>query len=175
MRNIAFALLALLLVPFVAMPGRVAASPGVDIKANQVFRLDFFNFRIRKVEWMPASSAFASNAAGSDAGRGIIVLTIEVRNAGEDASGPPSPAIQVIMKSGEHSTAEGRVAYDAIGKEMNGDFQPGDGPTVKYVIPDIPKPTAANPVTKIDFTPSYSGDTGPSIFRLITPQVTISH
>lgn len=176
MRNFAAALL----VAFVALasfaaPAPAVASPGVQIKANQVFLLDFFNFRIRKVEWMPATSSLVNNAVGSDAGRGAIVLTIEVRNASDDARGLPSPAIQVMMKSGEQTTAEGRTAYDANGHEINGDYQSGDGPTVKYVIPDVAKPSASNPVTKIVFTPSYSGDTGPSIFRLIQPQVTISH
>lgn len=152
-----------------------AASPGVEIKANQVFRLDFFNFRIRKVEWMPATSPLVSNSAGSDSGRGAVVLTIEVRNASDTASGLPSPGIQVIMKSGEQTTAEARVAYDANGREISGEYQNGDGPTVKYVIPDVAQPSASNPVTKIVFTPSYTGDTGPSIFRLVSPQVTISH
>lgn len=154
-------------------PSQAAGLPGVEIKMNQVFKLDFFNMQVRGVEWLPASSPFASATVGDDAGRGVLVLTIEVRNADQDARGLPDPVIQAMMKSGEQTNAEPRTAYNAAGKEITGDYQFGDGPTVKYVIPDVEKPSAENPVTKIVFTPSYSGDTGPAIFRLYQPVVKI--
>lgn len=175
MRNLSSVIIAALIgVLSFCQPSQAAGLPGVDIKMNQVFRLDFFNMQVRKVEWMPAGSSFASATAGEDAGKGVLVLTIEVRNASQDASGLPDPVIQAMMKSGDQTSAEPRVAYNASGKEITGDYQFGDGPTVKYVIPDVEKPSATNPVTKIVFTPSYVGDTGPAIFRLYQPIVKIS-
>ncbi|MDP9018970.1 MAG: hypothetical protein M3N19_11720 [Candidatus Eremiobacteraeota bacterium] len=161
-----------LITPLSAGAGQLS---GATIKANQVFLLDFFNFRIRKVEWMPAAkplvqAAYADDAAGS----GAIVLTIELRNASGDARGLPDPVIQVIQRDGTQTTAEARTAYTPGGKQIDGDYQPGDGPTVRFVIPNISKPTASNPITKIVFTPSYTGDTGPAIFRFYNPVVVIS-
>ncbi|GAC1394311.1 MAG: hypothetical protein NVSMB31_14590 [Vulcanimicrobiaceae bacterium] len=161
-----------LLTPLTAGAGQLT---GATIKANQVFLLDFFNFRIRKVEWMPPAkplvqAAYADDAAGS----GAVVLTVELRNASGDARDVPDPVIQVIQKDGTRTTAEARTAYAPSGKQIDGDFEPGDGPTVRFVIPNVGKPTAKNPITKIVFTPSYTGDTGPAIFRLYNPVVVIS-
>lgn len=173
MKRILFLVAAGALLATGPVPAPAAQLSGVDIKLNQVFKLDFFNLRIRKVRWVPGSSPLAQAAGSGDGGTGALVLTIEARNAGTDASGAPSLSIQAMYKSGLQTDSEARIAYDAQGHDLSGDYQPGDGPTMYSVIPNVPKPTAANPVTKIVFTPSYSGDQGPQIFRLYLPPVSI--
>lgn len=173
MKRILFLILAGALLSAGAAPAAAGQLSGVDIKLNQVFKLDYFNLRIRKVRWVPGSSPLAQAAGSGDGGTGALVLTIEARNAGTDASSVPTLAIQAMFKSGFQTDSEGRIAYDAQGHDLSGDYQPGDGPTMYSVIPHVPKPTAANPVTKIVFTPSYSGEEGPQIFRLFLPPVAI--
>ena len=159
-------------------PGRGQISGDV-VALNQQFHIDHYNFRIQKVEWITPDSPFG-RAIGdnetTDEGKGFILITATVKSTFDDSEALPYPEIQVLYKDGMQSTDDNRSPYSASGNLMNGDYQPGQGASVRFYIPNMPKPTADNPITKLILQPHNGTDNdagAPKMFRMLNPPVDV--
>jgi len=158
--------------PAVAL--RAAGAPGGVIGFNRPFRFDNFNVRIIKIEWMRATGYLVPLGQPDPSGKGALVLTVTLTNAARASEHLPSPDIAVVFRDGSHTSIGARFPFDATGRRLSLDtYDPGDGPTVRYIVSSVPQPTSANPIAKILFSPRYTGDTA-SVLRLIDPPVTIA-
>ena len=176
----AFCAAALCLAPAVAAP--VAPGQGQIkgdvVQLNQQFHIDHFNFRIQKIEWIAADTAFAKAQDGEaiDDGKGLILITATVKSTFTDAENLPIPEIQVFYKDGTQSADDNRTAFSASGTELSGDYQPGQGASVRFYIPNMPKPSADNPITKMIFQPNNGDDNdsgAAKAFRMLSPPVSV--
>ncbi|MDQ6930317.1 MAG: hypothetical protein M3126_06600 [Candidatus Eremiobacteraeota bacterium] len=142
---------------------------------NRAFRFGSYDFRIIRIEWTAANGYLVPLGQPDPDGTGALVLTIALRNAGKYADHLPTPDIAVILRDGTQTSLETRFAHDFTGKRLGLDvYAPGEGPTVQYVVASVPKPSASNPVSKIVFSPRYSGGAGPGIRPLYNPPVVIA-
>ena len=171
-----FGLLGLLLcMCATTLPTLAAGRPSDRIKFNQPFRFGTFDVRVIKIEWMRANGYLVPLGQPDPDGRGALVLTVTLRNAGSSRDHLPTPDMQVVFQDGTQTSMETRFPFDVTGKRLSLDvYDPGDGPTVRYIVASVPQPTAANPISKILFSPRYTGDAGPDVLRLLDPPVTIA-
>ena len=176
----AFFATALCLTPALAAPvapgqGQVK---GDAVVLNQQFHIDHYNFRIQKIEWIAADSAFAKtqDSEAIDDGKGLILITATVKSTFTDAENLPIPEIQVFYKDGTQSADDNRTPFSASGGELSGDYQPGQGASVRFYIANVPKPSTDNPVTKMIFQPHNGEDNdsgAPKMFRLLNPPISV--
>jgi len=146
-----------------------------QIKFNQAFRFGAFDVRIIKLEWRRANGYLVPLGQPDTDGKGALVLTLVLRNAGKSREHLPTPDMQVVFLDGTQTSMETRFPFDVTGKRLSLEvYDPGDGPTVRYIVASVPQPTAANPISKIVFSPRYTGDAGPDVLRLLDPPVTIA-
>ena len=180
MKLILFALFVSVLCVPAALAAPVAPGQGQlsgdTVTMNQQFHIDHYNFRVQKVQWVAGDSAFAKSQEGEniDEGKGFLLVTIALKSTNTEADALPIPEIQILYKDGTQSADDNRTPYNASGQEMTGDYQPGQGATVVYYIPNVVKPGGDNPITKIIFQPhnGAENDSGaPKIFRLLNPPV----
>jgi hypothetical protein len=158
-----------------AVQSFAAAAPSDQIKVNTPFRLGAFDVRIIKIEWMRANGYLVPLGQPDPDGKGALVLTMTLRNASKSIEHLPTPDVQVIFRDATQTSMETRFPFDVTGKRLSLDtYDPGDGPTVRYIIASVPQPTAANPVASIIFSPRYTGDAGPGVLHLLAPPVTIA-
>lgn len=175
----AFFAAALCLSPAIASPVAPARGQikGDIVQVNQLFHIGGFNVRVLKLEWVAADSAFVKGLEDPpqiDEGKGALVITATLKNTAQDAQELLVPTIQVFYKDATQSDEDDRYPRTAAGKDISGDYQPGQGMTVRYSIPNVPKPTADNPVTKILVKPQNAGDNDegfPKVFRMLSPPV----
>ena len=159
-----------------SLPATGAEPAGEQIWMNRAFRFGSYDFRIIRVEWLRANGYLVPLGQPDSSGRGAVVLTVVLRNAGKTPDHLPTPDIAVALGDGNKTTTEARFPYDVTGKRLGLDvYAPGEGSTVRYIIASVPQPTAGNPITKITFSPRNSGDGGPGILRLYNPPVSISN
>lgn len=172
MKNRAAAIVFLTILCAVIFPVRAVAADQVWM--NRAFRFGSYDFRIIRVEWTAANGYLVPLGQPDPDGTGALVLTVALRNAGKYADHLPTPDIAVVLRDGAQTSMETRFPHDFTGKRLGLDvYAPGDGTTVQYVVASVPKPTARNPVSKIVFSPRYSGDAGPDIRPLYNPPVVI--
>jgi len=150
---------------------------GDVVQLNQQFHIDHYNFRIQKIEWIPGSDPFAvARDESLDEGNGLILITATVKSTFTDSEPLPFPEIQVLYKDGTQSADDNREPYNGAGKVMSGDYQPGQGATVRFYIPNMAKPSSDNPVTKLIFQPHNGSDNdagAPKMFRMLNPPVAV--
>lgn len=158
-----------------AAPLRAAEAPSGVIQFDRPFRLGNFNLRIIKIEWMRARGYLVPLGQPDPSGKGALVLTVVLKNTGTSSDHLPSPDIAVVFSDGSHTSIGARFPFDATGRRLSLDvYEPGDGPTIRYIVSSVPQPTNANPISKIVFSPRSTGDAGPGVLRLLDPPVTIA-
>jgi hypothetical protein len=138
------------------------------------FALDYCNWRIRAIAWMPDSAPLMQKLnIGSNQGLGSLVLTVVIKNNSSVEREVPEPRITAIFKDGSSSdNSAGSTAYSPSGLVTHGTYPPGSGGTITYVVPNVQQPTAANPITKLVFYQSFAG-LKPELIRLLAPPVTV--
>lgn len=156
-----------------------AAAPAAKLPPSDTalmgkpFVLDFYNFTIRAVTWLPDSSpAMQKIGQSSDEGKGSLVVTADVKNSSGSSSSAPDNVIQAIFKDGSSTAEQSSTAYTTTWKPLAGGYEPGDGTTAYFVVANVDKPTADNPITKLVLHASYSG-TKPELVRLVSPPVSV--
>lgn len=158
-----------------ASPGLAAGVPSDQVRFDRYFRFESFDVRVIKIEWMRSNGYLVPLGQPDPDGTGALVLTVVLRNAGKTAAHLPSPDMQAIFKDGTQTSIETRFPFDVTGKRLSLDvYDPGEEPTVRYIIASVPQPTSLNPISKIIFSPRYTGDAGPGVLRLLDPPVTIA-
>ena len=158
-----------------AAPVRAAKTADNQIHFNRTFRFGTFNVRIIKIEWMRATSYLVPLGQPDPDGKGALVLTVVLQNAGATRDHLPSPDIAVVFADGSQTSMGARFPFDVTGKRLSLDvYDPGEGPTVRYIVQSVAQPTSANPIKKIVFSPRYTGDAGPGVMRLLDPPVTMA-
>ncbi|GAC1499332.1 MAG: hypothetical protein NVS1B14_02770 [Vulcanimicrobiaceae bacterium] len=157
-------------------PGR-GQIQGDIIQMNQQFHIDHYNFRIQKIEWIGGEHPFAKARDESlDEGKGLILITATVKSTATDSESLPYPEIQVLYKDGTQSADDNRSPYSAAGTDLSGDYQPGQGATVRFYIPNMLKPSPENPITKLILQPHNGSDNdsgAPKMFRMLNPPVSV--
>lgn len=156
-----------------APPAKLTSSDTAYI--GKPFALDFFNWTIATIAWMPDNAPqMKQYQIESQPDRGSLVLRVAIKNSSDSSANVPTPIIQAIFKDGSSSgTGENASAFTASGKRADSNaYPPGAGTTVVYVVPNIPKPDSANPITKLVFQQSFTG-LKPELIRLLAPPVTV--
>ena|GEM_PF-1653986 len=159
-------------------PGAVPIK-GDMIQLGTLFHVDYWNIRITNIAWEPVTSPLGKALGQSldlDNDKGLLVSTADIKVASDKPQDMLYPSIQVIYKDGTQSDDENRTAYRAdTAAEQTGDaFQPGQGLTVRFIVPNVPKPTAANPVIKVLIKPYNGGDNdsgAAKVFRFLDPPI----
>jgi hypothetical protein len=174
---IVLALLAMLIgMPILAVTAPAPAANPVDGATAQMdvpFALDFFNFRIQKIEWIAnGTPLFQKMGLSTDEGYGTLVITAAIKANRSNSDNVPTSNVQAIFKDGSTSTQEPMNPFATSGRPSNGTYQAGDGGTLLFVLVDMPEPTADNPITKIVFRQTYD-NLKPALIRLLNPPVSI--
>jgi len=158
-----------------AAPAPAAKLPSSDIAyMDTPFALDYFNWRIKTVTWMPDSAPLMQKFnIGSNTGLGSLVLVVAIKNNTSTEQETPEPRINAIFKDGSsNDTSQGSTAYASNGQETHQSYPPGSGGTTTIVVPNVQQPTADNPITKLVFYQSFA-DLKPQLIRLLSPPVTV--
>ncbi|GAC1651788.1 MAG: hypothetical protein NVS9B12_00500 [Vulcanimicrobiaceae bacterium] len=151
-----------------------SAQESGHIHMNRTFRFGSYDFRIIRVEWLRSNGYLVPLGQPDSDGKGAVVLTIALRNAGKSSDHLPTPDIAVALRDGTQTGMEARFPYDVTGKRLGLDvYNPGDGATVRYIVASVPHPSAQDPIARIVFSPRYSGDAGPGVVRLDDPPVIV--
>ena len=171
--------LAILLSLFAGTAAGAATAPAAKLPPSETalmgkpFVLDFYNFTVRAVTWLPDSSpAMQKVGRSSDEGKGSLVITADIKNSSDHSSSAPDNVMQAIFKDGSATGEDSSTAYTTTWKPLAGSYEPGDGTTAYFVVANVEKPTAENPITKLVLHASYSG-TKPELVRLLTPPVAV--
>lgn len=156
------------------------AMKGAIIAMNEQFHLIGFNYRIAKIRWVPANDAFAkavspyttSGYTSVTAPMGLLVFQVPVKNTQKEEDYVPLLTITAMYKDG--------TAVDGIDNPFSASgvlqssrkLYPGQGATVDYTVPNVPKPTKGNPLVKLILKNTEHNDPGyPPVYRLLNPVV----
>lgn len=167
----------MLAVPAGAAPIAPGAVPikGDVIQLGTLFHVDYWNIRITSIAWEPATSPLGQKLDVDD-DKGLLVFTADIKVSSDKPQEMMLPSIQVIYKDGTQSSDDNRTAYraDTAAEQGQGPYQPGQGLTVRFAIPNASKPTAANPVIKVLIKPYNGGDNdsgAAKVFRFLDPPI----
>jgi hypothetical protein len=159
-----------------------AATPikGDVIAIGDLFHIEGWNVRITRIGWVPAATfgAMLQRATGNlppEGDLGYLVITAQTKNVGNvpGANTPPNPMFQLFYKDGTQSAEGAAQKFSATADTLfpAANYQPGAGPTLRYVLVGVAKPDAANPVTKL-LVKAGSPEAGfPPAFRMLVPTV----
>jgi len=157
-----------------------APAPAAKLQSSDIaymdtpFALDYFNWRIKTITWMPDSAPLMQKFnIGSNTGLGSLVLVVAIKNNSSTEEETPEPRINAIFKDGSsNDTSQGSTAYGSNGQETHQSYPPGAGGTATIVVPNVQQPTHDNPITKLVFYQSFAG-LKPALIRLLSPPVTV--
>lgn len=150
---------------------------GSVVKMGQQFHLVGYNYRIVKIRWVAADSAFArtlKNAEGvqADAPMGLLVFKTSTKNTLNDENSAPYLIVTAIYKDGTQVDGYETPLSSSGVVQASRKIYPGQGATFYYAVAGVPKPTAANPLTKLILSNGSNNDPGyPRVYRLIDPVV----
>jgi hypothetical protein len=157
-----------------------APAPAAKLQSSDIaymdtpFGLDYFNWRIKTITWMPDSAPLMQKFnIGSNTGLGSLVLVVAIKNNSSTERETPEPRINAIFKdASSNDISQGSTAYGSNGQETHQSYPPGAGGTATIVVPNVQQPTADNPITKLVFYQSFA-DLKPQLIRLLAPPVTV--
>lgn len=150
---------------------------GSVVKMGQQFHLIGYNYRIVNIRWVAADSSFAQtikNAEGihADAPMGLLVFKTATKNTLNQESSAPYLTITAMYKDGTQVDGYDSPLASGGAVQASKTIYPGQGLTFYYCVAGVPKPTVANPLTKLILANGSNNDPGyPRVYRMIHPVV----
>lgn len=128
------------------------------------FHFTGFSYRIMAIHWVPVGSRFATAigpyVAPVQSPKGYLIFKVPVENVQSGEANAPGVDITAFYKDGVNATTNETPFSSSGASQMTINIPPGQGLTVYYAIPNVPRPTRSNPVARLTLRYAANNDPG---------------